>query len=233
MSAASAQIVSAMPYVKRKKRIRDAVSGVVTASLLFTVPSLVLWPFAVGFGNCCNWLSGASMKSVVPTVEELIPFLLLGVFIAIVATPLALRDHFSNGRYEIAFEPSNEVMDQARIYAKMLLNQQFGAIYKSFSDELQSNESVDEFLSELNFGLKPFGVPAKIESVQEVEGGYASEMAEDIDSVIDSQPDPHVTVHFSHGRKGESVLTLQLERNPKFRISHFCYFQQYDESDEC
>lgn len=82
-----------------------------------------------------------------------------GLFVAIAATPLALRDHFSNGGYEIAFEPSEEVMDQARIYGKMLLNQQFGAIYKSFSDELQSNESADEFLSELNFGLKPFGVP--------------------------------------------------------------------------
>ena len=70
------------------------------------------------------------------------------------------------------------------------------------------------------------GVPTAIESVQETESGYGNELDRDIDSTIESQPDPFVTVQFSHAGGEESVLTMRLDLNSKTRISRF-FFSHY------
>ncbi len=212
-----------MPYVKRKSKIVDAVYQIVLAALLFTVLCLMAYPIGWVFGNFCNWLSGAPMESLELSGKDYCILLGVGLFAAIAATPLALRDYVSNGGYDVVFEPSEEVMEHGRVFGKMLMNQQFGAIYKSFTDELQTWFSVDEFLEELNWELKSLGVPTAIESVQETESGYGNELDRDIDSTIESQPDPFVTVQFSHAGGEESVLTMRLDLNSKTRISRFCF----------
>lgn len=140
---------------------------------------------------------------------------------------MALRDYVSNGAcvtncgYDVVFEPSEEVMDHGRVFGKMLINQQFGAIYKSFTDELQTRFSVDESPVELYGKLKLLGVPTAIERVQETESCYGNEVDGDIDLTIESQCEPFVSVQFSHAGGEESVLAMRLDLKSKTQISRF------------
>jgi hypothetical protein len=138
-----------MPLIQRKRTIPAAIRNVLIAPFVLVLAMVVSNRWILFFALClllfCYWVNSQPIQ--LPLIQQKDVIIWLGVFafIMIAATPLAIRDYFSNGGMETVWEPDAACVEEGRHLAKLLLDRDDRGFYEELTEELKAKVSLAEF----------------------------------------------------------------------------------------
>lgn len=208
-----------MAFNKRRKSLLKTLRDILISPFVFVF--VVAWSnriilcLTLVFMLFCMWMNKESLRDLIPNQETLVITLLSFGFISFAAVPLALRDYFSDSRYELLWIPTDGASEAGERIAQQLLAGDIQQLYSSFSPELKSRLSDKQFAAWLSSVFELGGAPDSIVVVFEktINPEYFT------DSKYDATIDCCLDVFLQKSASIFYLLSLQLKSTREFEIA--------------
>jgi hypothetical protein len=215
-----------MPLVTHKKTIKDAIRDVAIAPFVFLLVNawdnihwlilgLILMFFSV-------WLAGENLAALIPTKNAVFIFLIMIVFIAVAAIPLALRDYLFGDKYQLVWTPTPGCITAALSHVNTMIAGDLGRFYFAFSPKLKSIITEKQFFCNHDKVWSKNGKPVEILDVNEIEITgemfYNPEYDKEVDCIV------QISLRCELGNKSNLLLcynTQSFFQIVDFRLTNF------------
>lgn len=219
-----------MPLVPRRQTVGDTLSAILTTPFIFVgVNALVTSPLlllALILFVVCRLLEGGPFFGIAPSREDVYHGLLGGaalyVLLALVTTPLALRDYFAKRVVALEWKPDAAGLAAARSLAALLIAGDYAAFAERCSEGSREFTDAEILKRDVERGRGP---ACRLEDAYEIEHPGIDTPPESFDDEADS----FVEVILSHRDPSKrSVVTFGLDSRQEYLVEFVNVFAVSD-----
>lgn len=213
-----------MPLIKRKKTIRNALRDVLLAPFVVIGVSLCVHRWLLITTFCVTlvvmWMAREPLSGLVPGTRTIFTWVGVCLVLMLAAVPLAIRDYFADGGYEVVWVPDKRCLESAAGHIQHLIAGDLSAFYCCLSETTRLKVSMEAFEARIRSITKRMGFPAGVSNLIEVEMFSEARPVDDNSATADCA----VSVLLTHANQGRSEMQLYLNSNESFQIVDFEFY---------